>query len=162
MVDQYFGRPNDPMSRPTLDSTPLGTNTTNGKTSPIDLITVGTKMPEPMPLTRTTELTKQYGKAHVTGDPDPYPSSSDSSSKKYNSSNDKNSSKSKKKKRDKKKKRRKYKKDDSSDPSSGDNSDSSYNSDYIHIQHKRKIDREKYRIKLFARLTSKLLTTAYK
>ena len=40
MVDQYFGRENNPMSRPTLDSTPLGKNTTNGTTSPVDLIPV--------------------------------------------------------------------------------------------------------------------------
>ena len=30
MTDQYFGRQNDPISRPTLDLTPLGKNTTNG------------------------------------------------------------------------------------------------------------------------------------
>ena len=36
--NQDFGRKNDPMSRPNLDSTPIGTNTTKGKTSPIDLI----------------------------------------------------------------------------------------------------------------------------
>ena len=51
MVDQYFGRKNDPMSRPTLDSTPLGTNTTNGTTSPIGSILVKKKTPEPTPLT---------------------------------------------------------------------------------------------------------------
>ena len=32
------------MSRPTLDSTTLGTNMTNGTTSPIDLIPVGKKL----------------------------------------------------------------------------------------------------------------------
>ena len=31
MVDQDFGRQNDPMSRPHLDSTPLGTTTTDVK-----------------------------------------------------------------------------------------------------------------------------------
>ena len=76
MLDQDFGRQNDPMSRPTLDSTPIGTDTTNGTTSPIDSIPVGTKMPEPMPMTRPTEFPEQNGKAHVLGDPDPYPSSS--------------------------------------------------------------------------------------
>ena len=69
------------MSQPHLNLTPLGTNTTNGKTSPIHLIPVGTKTPEPMPLTRPTELPEQNGKAHVPGEPDPDPSSSDSSSK---------------------------------------------------------------------------------
>ena len=54
VVNQYFGRQNDPMSRPTLDSTPLGTNTTNVTTSPIDSIPVRTKTPELTPLTRTT------------------------------------------------------------------------------------------------------------
>ena len=39
------------MSRPTLDSTPLGTDMTNGQTSAIDLIPVGIKTPEPTPLT---------------------------------------------------------------------------------------------------------------
>ena len=47
MVDQDFGRQNDPMSRLTLDSTPLGKNTNNGTTSPIDSIPLGTKTPEP-------------------------------------------------------------------------------------------------------------------
>ena len=41
MVDQYFGRQNDSMSRPHLESTPLGPNTNNRTTSPIDLIPVG-------------------------------------------------------------------------------------------------------------------------
>ena len=36
MLDQYFGRQNNLMSRPTLESTPLGANTTNGTTSLID------------------------------------------------------------------------------------------------------------------------------
>ena len=75
IVNEYFGRQNDPMSRPTLDSTPLGKNMTKGKTSPIDSSPVGTKTPESMPLTRPTELSEQNGKAHVPGDPDPYPSS---------------------------------------------------------------------------------------
>ena len=92
VVDQYFGRQNDYMSRPHLESTSmgrppldsplLGTNTNNGKKSPIDLIPVGTKTLDPTPLTRPTELIEQNGKAHVPGDPDPDPSSSYSSSKK--------------------------------------------------------------------------------
>ena len=60
------------MSQPTLDSTPLGTNTTNGTTSPIDSIPVK-KTPEPTPLTRPTELSEQNGKAHVPGEPYPDP-----------------------------------------------------------------------------------------
>ena len=137
MVDQDFGRQNDPMSRPTFDSTPLGTNTTNGTTSPIDSIPVGTKTPEPTQLILPIEFPEQNGKAHVSGDPDPDPSLPDSSSKKYNSSNDSNSSKSKKNKRDKKKKCRKDKKVDSSDLSSSNDSYSSYVSDYRHKQRKR-------------------------
>ena len=97
MVDQDFGCQNDSMSRPTLDLTPLGMNTTNITTSPIDLIPVGPKTPDPTPLTQPTKLIEQNGKAHVPGDPDPYPSFSDSSSKKFNSSNDSNFSKSNKK-----------------------------------------------------------------
>ena len=111
MVDQDFGRQNDSMNRPPLDSNPLGTNTTNGTTSPRDSIPVGAKSPEPTPLTLTmdsptlpTDFPDQNGKVHVPGDPDPDPSLSNSSSKKSNSLNDTNSSKSNKKKRDKKKK----------------------------------------------------------
>ena len=54
MVDQDFGRQNDPMSQPTLGLTPLGTITTNEKMSPIDLIPVRTKTPEHTTLTRPT------------------------------------------------------------------------------------------------------------
>ena len=76
MVDQYFGRRNDYMSRPPLESTPLDKNTTNGKTSPSYLITVGTKSPNPMPLILpkySPELPK-----YLPGEPDPDPSLSDS------------------------------------------------------------------------------------
>ena len=73
------------MSPPTLDLTPLGTNMNNGTTSPIESIPVGTKMPDPMPLTIPTELPEQNGKAHFPGEPDPDPSSSYSSSKTSNS-----------------------------------------------------------------------------
>ena len=76
------------MSQPPLESTPLGTNTNNGITSPIESIPVGKKMPEPTPLTQPTGLPEQNGKAHVPEDPDPDPSSSESSSNKYNSSKD--------------------------------------------------------------------------
>ena len=77
MVDQDFWRQNDPMSRPTLDLTPLGTNMTNGTTPQIDSITVGTKTPEPTAMTQPTEFPEQNVKAHVPGDPDPDLSLSD-------------------------------------------------------------------------------------
>ena len=76
------------MGRPPLDSTPFGTNTTNRKRSPTDLIHVRKKALEPTPQTRPTDfptlpmyLPEQNGKAHVPGDPDPDPPSSYSSSK---------------------------------------------------------------------------------
>ena len=76
------------MSRPALDSTPFGTNTTNRTMSPIDLVPVGTKTPEPMPRTRPTDFPKLPTDLPekniivcVPGDPDPDPSSSDSSLK---------------------------------------------------------------------------------
>ena len=52
--NQDFGRQNNSMSRPHLDLTPLGTNSTNETTSPIDSIPVGAKTPEPAPLTLPT------------------------------------------------------------------------------------------------------------
>ena len=77
-----------------MDSNPLGTDTINGTTSPVDSIPVGTKTPEPTPLARTTESPEQKGKALVPGDPDIDPALSESSSKKSNSPNDSSSSKS--------------------------------------------------------------------
>ena len=71
MLDQNFGCQNYPMSQPLLDLNPLGTNTTNKKTSPIGSIKIGTRTPEPTPLTRPTELTEKNGKVHVPGEPDP-------------------------------------------------------------------------------------------
>ena len=65
-----------------MDLPPLGTNTTNVTTSPIESIPVVTKTPEPMTLTLTTELIEKNEKAHVPGEPDPDPSSSESSPKK--------------------------------------------------------------------------------
>ena len=134
--NQYFGRQNNSMSLPALDSTPLGMNMTNGTTSPIDSIPVRTKTPEPTPLTPPKylprlpkDLQEKSGKAHVLGDLDPDPSSSDSSSNKSNSSNDSNSSKSIKKKRYEKKNIQKHKKQEASDSSSSD-SDSFKDSDY--------------------------------
>ena len=49
--NQDIVRKNIFMSRPPLDSTPFGANTTNGTTSPIDLIPVRTKIPDPTPQT---------------------------------------------------------------------------------------------------------------
>ena len=60
-----------------------------------------------------------------------------------------------------KRKRRKHKRQDSSDSSSSD-SDASDGSDYIRKRSKEKIHQKKDPIKLFAGLTEKLLTTAYK
>ena len=54
--NQDFGRQNISMSRPPLDSTYFGTNTTNRKTSPIESIPVGEKTPYPTPLTQQTEI----------------------------------------------------------------------------------------------------------
>ena len=96
-------------------------------------------------------------KGDVPDNPDPEPSSLDSSSKKSSSY-----SSSKKNKFNKKKKRRKYRKDDSSYPSSSDDSESPNDSDYRCKQNKKKSHRKKCPIKLCARLTEKLLTTAYK
>ena len=73
MVNQDFGRKNNPISQPTFDLTPLGTNTTNKTTSPMDSIAVRTKNTEPTPLAQPTELPEQNGKAHVPGNPDPDP-----------------------------------------------------------------------------------------
>ena len=82
-------------------------NRTNRTTSPIDSIPVGTKTPDPTPLTQPMEFPEKDGKVHLPGDPDPDPSLSDSLSKKSNSLNDSNSSKLKRKNHDKKKKRQK-------------------------------------------------------
>ena len=126
VVNQDFGRQNDHMSQPPLESTPIGTNTTNGSTSPSDSIPAGKKSPNPTPLTVPTESPSLP--TYLPGDPYPDPSLPDSS-KKCNLLNDTNLSKSKKKKRDKKKKHRKDKKFDLSDPSSINDPDSSYDSD---------------------------------
>ena len=87
---------------------------------------------------------------------DPEPSSSDSLE---SSSSD---SRARKKKRTKKKKCRKHRKYDSSDPSSSDDFDSSDDSHYRRKRRKDKKHHKKYRVRLYATLTSKLLTTAYK
>ena len=51
------------MSRPPLDLTPIGTNTTNVKTSHLDLTLVGAKTSGPKPLTQPTELSKRKEKS---------------------------------------------------------------------------------------------------
>ena len=72
--NQDFERQNISMSRPLLYSTHFGTNTTNGKTSSIELIHFRTKIPDPTPLTRPTdfptrptESSKRKWKVHVLG-----------------------------------------------------------------------------------------------
>ena len=65
------------------------------------------------------------------------------------------------KKHDKKKKLRKHKKQDSSDSLSSD-SDLSDDSEYRYKRRKNKSDRKNDPIKLCARLTAKVLETAYK
>ena len=159
--NQDFGHQNNSMSRPPLDLTPLGTNTTNRTTSPIELIPVGTKLPEPTSLTPPTEFSEQIGKGHVPGDPYQDPSSSDSSQKKSNLSKDINPSNSIKNKRDKKKKCQKHKKQNSSgSPSSGYYS--SNDRYYRRKRRKKKRHQKTDKIKLYERLTAKLLTTVYK
>ena len=94
----------------------------------------------------------------VISDPDPPTSySSDSSSS--------SDSEHKRKKSKNKKKRRKHRKYDSSDPSLIDDSDDSDSSEYSHYRcrrRKNKKHRKKDLIRLFATLTAKLLTTAFK
>ena len=62
--NQDFGRQNNSMTRPTLESTPLSTNTTNRTTSPIDSNPVGTKTPEPTTLTIPTKF-REKNKNHM-------------------------------------------------------------------------------------------------
>ena len=150
MINQYFGRQNNAMSQPPLDSTPLGMNTNNETTSPIDSIQIRIESTEPTPLILTTDFPEQKGKTRVPGDPDPDPSLSDSSSNKSNFSKDSNSSKSNIKKRNKKKKCRKHKKHYASDSSSSD-SDSYDNSDYRRKRRKKKSHWQNDPIKLCAR-----------
>ena len=92
--NQDFGRQNNSM--------------TSGTTSPIDLIPVGTKRPEPMTLTLPTDFTEQHGKTHIPGEPDPDLSSSESSLNISNLLKDSKISKSIKTKSNNKKKRQKH------------------------------------------------------
>ena len=114
-----------------------------------------------MELTRRTEIPEKNGKAHIPRKPDPDPSLSDSSSKIYNLPKDRSYSKQIKNKSDKKKESRKHKKQDASGSSSS-NSESSNDSEYRRKQQKNKSHRKTDLIKLCARLTAELLTTAYK
>ena len=84
---------------------------------------------DPPPLTEPTESPGKTEKVDALDDLDPEPSFSDLSSKK--------------KKHDEKKKRCKHKKDNLSDPSSSDDCDSSYDSDYRLKLRKRNINLEK-------------------
>ena len=52
-----------PMSRPPLDSTPFGTDTTNEKISHLESTPVGEKIPDPKPLKRPTESSKRNEKS---------------------------------------------------------------------------------------------------
>ena len=94
------------------------------------------------------EFLEQNRQSNVPGDPDPDQYFSDSSLTK--------------KKCDKKKNLLKQKRDDLSDLSSGDNSDSSYDSDYIRKRHKMESNQKNDPVKLCARSTAKLLMKAYK
>ena len=166
--NQDFGRQIISMSWPPLELNTIGMNKTNITTSPIDLMTIVTKIPEPMPRTRPTEsLTrpieylKWKGKPHVPADPESDPWSSDSSSSKSDFLADSNYNKSKSKTLNKKKRFHKHKKHDSSDSSSSDY-DLFNNSDCRRKIRKKKIHQKKDPIKLSAKLTAKLLTTEYK
>ena len=75
------------MSRPPLYLTPIGTNTTNEKIPHFEWAPVGTKTPDPKPLTLPTESTKLKGKLqreYLPEDPELDPSLSDSLSGDYN------------------------------------------------------------------------------
>ena len=53
------------MSQPPLESTPIGTNTTNITTSNLNLTPIGEKMPDPKLLKRPTNLSKLRGEVQV-------------------------------------------------------------------------------------------------
>ena len=154
------------MSWPSLDSTPVGTNTSNAKISPLDSTPVRAKTPDPKTLTLPTEQLKRKEKAgkYVTEDPESDPSSSDSSLSESDSSDDSRYRKSKIKRRDKKKKHRKRTKQDLSESLLSD-SDFSDISDYKRkIRNKEKSYHKNKRdpIKFCEKLMEKLPTTAYK
>ena len=86
--NQEFERQNISMSQPPLDTTPIGTNTTNIIMSHLELTPIGTKMPDHKPLTRPIDLSRRKGKTHVPEDQALDTSSSDSSSSESDSSDD--------------------------------------------------------------------------
>ena len=149
------------MSQPTFDLTPLGKNTTNRTTSPIDSIPVGAKIPSAYATDTTNRTVRAKCKSARTRRTGSRPITVRLIIKKSNSSKDSNSSKSIKEKIDKKKKRCKQNKNYASDSLSSD-SDLSDNNDYRRKQRKKKSHRKKDSIKLCARLTVKLLKIAYK
>ena len=63
--NQEFKRQNKSLSRPPLDSTTIGTNTTNVTMSHLESTPIETKMPDPKPLTQPIFLSKLKGKSHV-------------------------------------------------------------------------------------------------
>ena len=140
-----FGRQNNSISRTPLDSTPISTNTTNGKTSPIDLIPV-LKNASAYATDTTNGFSRAKRKIARTSGPGSRPIIVRLIIKKANSSKDSNSSKLNKKKRDKKKKRRKHKKQDASDSSSKD-SNSFDDSDYRRKRRKKNRHRKNDLIK---------------
>ena len=119
--------------------------------SHLDSTTVGTKTPDPTPLTRPTESSKRKGKLHVSEDPETDPSSLESSLSNSNLSHDSNYRKYRSKVRDKNKNYWKHTKQDSLGSSFRD-SDSSNKSDYRCKRHKnKKSHQKKDPIKLCAR-----------
>ena len=73
------------MSRPPLDSTPVGMKMSDTKILPLDSTTVCAKTSDPKTLTlqkESSELKEKAQKYYVPEDPDSEPSSSDSSSNK--------------------------------------------------------------------------------
>ena len=88
------------MSRPHLDLTPVGTNTSNAKISPLDSTPVGSKTPDPKTLTLPMEspkLKEKLQKEYTPEDPESYPILSDSSFSESDSSSDSKYRKSKSK-----------------------------------------------------------------
>ena len=75
------------MSRPPLDSTHIGTNTTNKNISHFDSTPVGTKISDPKSLTlpmESSKLTEKTQKEYVSEDPEADLLPSDSLSSEYN------------------------------------------------------------------------------
>ena len=94
--NKEFERQNISMIWPPLDSTHVGTNTSNAKISHLDLTPVGTKNPYPQATNTTNGIvkTEKKGREHIPEDLESDPSPSDSSMSESDSSNDRNFSKS--------------------------------------------------------------------